>query len=119
MIESRFWKERLRRIAWQIRRVSKPPRWTERAHCTVEMDLMIGFFMVRRLIELHKVSSRVRDFAMGIYSSPNAGVDVTSLFSVKGGVGASNPTPVVEGNRGSAPAAVAPAAGAGGTFAER
>jgi hypothetical protein len=79
MIESRFWKERLHRIAGQIRRVSKPPRWTERAHCTVEMDLMIGFFMVRRLIELHKVSSRVSDFRMEIYSCPNVGEDVTLL----------------------------------------
>jgi hypothetical protein len=62
-----------------MRRVSKPPRWTERAVCTVEMDLMIGFFMVRRLIELHKVSSRVIDFRMEVYSCPNVGKDVTML----------------------------------------
>ena len=70
MIESCYWKEELVRIAKTIRRVKTPVRWSERAHCIVERDLMIGFFMVRRLIELHKVSSKTRDFSLAVFSCP-------------------------------------------------
>ena len=38
---------------------------------------MIGFFIVRRLIELHKVSPKVRDFQMDVFSSPSRGKAVT------------------------------------------
>ena len=55
MIESCYWKEELQRIATLIRPVANPKRWSERHHCTVERDIIIGFFIVRRLIELHKV----------------------------------------------------------------
>jgi hypothetical protein len=70
MIESCYWKEELERIAKTIRPVQKPVRWSERAHCVVERDLMIGFFIVRRLIELHKVSSKTRDYSMTVFSCP-------------------------------------------------
>jgi hypothetical protein len=70
MIESRYWKEELTRIVKTIRPVQKPFRWSERAHCIVERDLMIGFFIVRRLIELHKVTSKTRDYSMTVFSCP-------------------------------------------------
>lgn len=73
MIESCYWKEELARIANTIRVSKRPTRWTERAHCVVERDLMIGFFMVRRLIELHKVSSSTRDMSMSVFSCPSRG----------------------------------------------
>lgn len=73
MIESVYWKEALAKIANTIRPSKKPIRWTERAHCVIERDLMIGFFMVRRLIELHKVSSATRDLLMSVFSCPSRG----------------------------------------------
>lgn len=79
MIESRYWKEELKRISMSIRPVAKPHPWTERRHCIVERDIMIGFFVVRRLIELTKVSNAVRDFRMEVYSAPNRGKKVTRL----------------------------------------
>ena len=79
MIESCYWKEDLARIARSLRPVRNPPRWTERSHSVVERDLMVGFFMLRRLIELTKVSSAVRDFRMTVFSSPNSGKVVTLL----------------------------------------
>jgi hypothetical protein len=42
MIQSCDWKEELARIARTIRRVKVPGRWSERAHCIVERDLMIA-----------------------------------------------------------------------------
>jgi len=73
MIESCYWKEELTRIAKAIRPAKRPPRWSERAHCIVERNVMIGFFIVRRLIELHKVSSATRDFTMRVFSCPARG----------------------------------------------
>jgi hypothetical protein len=79
MIESCYWKEELERIAKSIRTSKKPPRWSERALCVVERDLMLGFFMVRRLIELHKISSLTRNFQLKVFSCPTRGKHVTSL----------------------------------------
>ena len=77
MIESRYWKEELARIAKTLKPLRNPPRWSERACCVVERDIMIGFFIIRRLIELNKVSSRTRGFNMKVYSCPNQGNEVT------------------------------------------
>ncbi len=77
MIESCYWKEELHRIARSIRPVSKPPRYSERAHCIVERDLMIGFFILRRLIELHKVSTTTRDQVLSVFSYRTRGGNVT------------------------------------------
>jgi hypothetical protein len=79
LIESRYWKEELMRIARSLRPSPKPRRWTERSHCIVERDIMIGFFIVRRLVELTKVSRKVRDLSMHVYSAPSHGKRVTLL----------------------------------------
>ena len=70
MIESLYWKEELARIVRSISPVAKPRRWSERAVCTVERDLMIGFFIVRRMIELQKVSSRTAEMQLDVYVAP-------------------------------------------------
>src|SRR5436190_22208387 len=79
MIESCYWKEELEQIAATIRPLKSPPRWSERSHCVVERDIMLGAFMVRRLIELHKVSSATRNLTMGVFSSPTRGKNVTRM----------------------------------------
>ncbi len=79
MIESCFWKEELKRIACTITRMRKPPRWSERAHCVVERDLMIGFFLLRRLIELNKVSSAISDRQLQVFSYKSLGKPITRL----------------------------------------
>jgi len=76
MIESYYWKEELARIANTIRPRKTPGRWSERAQCIVERDLMLGFFIVRRLIELHKLSSASRDLSMKVFSCPSRGKQV-------------------------------------------
>ncbi len=58
MIESIYWKEYLGQIAKSLRQMSRPPRRTERTCAIVERDIAVGFFIVRRLIEINKVSSR-------------------------------------------------------------
>lgn len=79
MIESQYWKEELNRIAETLKPLQEPPQWSEWACCIVERDLMIGFFIIRRLIELNKVSSRTRGFSMKVYSYPAQGIDITEM----------------------------------------
>ena len=77
-IESLYWKEELTRIVKNISPVSKPERWSERAVCTVERDIMIGCFIVRRMIALHKASSHIYIMELEIFSTPVVG-EITNL----------------------------------------
>jgi hypothetical protein len=79
MIESCYWKEELARYARRIRRVPRPARWSERAHCVIERDLMVGFFMLRRLVELRKVSTTTRNRSLQVFSYGARGRHVTRL----------------------------------------
>ena len=79
MIESGYWKEELARIAKTLKPLRKPPGWSEQACCIVERDIMIGFFIIRRLIQLNKVSSRTRGFSMKVYSCPAQGIEITEM----------------------------------------
>jgi hypothetical protein len=68
MIGFRYWKEGVDPNRQTLQRVQNAGRWSERAHCVVERDLMIGFFMVRRLVELHKVSSKTKKYLITVFS---------------------------------------------------
>ncbi len=72
-MESCYWKEFLSKTATDIRRVSKPKRITQRRGKIVERNITISFFILRRLIELHKVSKSIRDFQLHVFSWPSTG----------------------------------------------
>jgi hypothetical protein len=69
MWESSYWKEELARIAKTIRPKASPKRYSDRAVSVVERDVIIGFFIVRRLIELHKVSTAVSKMKLDVFSA--------------------------------------------------
>lgn len=79
MIESCYWKEELHRIGKILLPVSKPPRWSERRYCVLQRELAVGFFILRRLIELHKFSSATRDTSLSVFFCEKRGKDVTYL----------------------------------------
>lgn len=79
MIESCYWKEELQRIANLLRPSKKPPRWSERAHCVLERELIVGFFILRRMMELKKVSSAIRDRQLKVFNYLATGKRVTRL----------------------------------------
>ena len=86
-IESLYWKEELARIAKTIRPVPKPKRWSERAVCTVERDVMIGFFIVRRMIELYKVSARIAKMKIDVFGTPTVkNIMLLNRFSLGSGL---------------------------------
>jgi len=76
MIDSLYWKEELAKISKILKRVENPKRWSERRLGIVERDIMIGFFLLRRIIELHKVSSRVRDYTISVIACHRKGTPV-------------------------------------------
>ena len=79
MIESYYWKEELLRIGKCLRRVHAPPRSSERAYCVVERDIMIGFFMLRRLIELRKVSNLTQNARLSVFYYKSTGKHVHKM----------------------------------------
>lgn len=60
VIESRYWREDLARYALEFRPKKKPPRWTEKLVVNFEKDVTVALFMVRRLAEAGKFSSKMK-----------------------------------------------------------
>ena len=79
MIESWYWKQELLAHAKRLEPVAVPKRWSERAVVAFEKDLMISFFMVRALLERHKLSKRVTNYRVPLQYHPWNGKAVTSL----------------------------------------
>lgn len=77
MIESCYWKEALLATAQSLRPVKNPPRFSERRLCILERDVMVGFFMVRKLIETHKLGPKTKDLKLIVYSCPCTKEDPT------------------------------------------
>lgn len=73
MIESYYWKEDLLAYSKQFKPVSKPPRWTERVQVNFEKDVTISFFMIRKLIESTKFSSKTTKYKAQVFRSPCVG----------------------------------------------
>lgn len=71
MIESRYWKDDLIRYAKSFQPVANPPRWSEKQLITFEKEVVLAFFMVRKLWECGKFSSTTKKQRMKIFRCPN------------------------------------------------
>lgn len=67
VIESHFWREDLARYAKAFRPVKKPSRWSERLVVNFEKDVTIALFMVRRLAEAGRFSSKMKDHRVQVF----------------------------------------------------
>ena len=72
-MESSYWKEFLDDMASELQHVARPKRLTQRRCEIVKRNIVISFFLLRRLIELNKVSSKVRDFRLKVFAWPSTG----------------------------------------------
>lgn len=61
MIESRYWREELRRDLSWLRRHRSYGRWSEKQHVLFERKLMIVAFQIRSLLERPKVNEAARE----------------------------------------------------------
>ena len=77
--EPAYWKEELFRKANRLKRRQIQRRWVERSHARLEMDVMIGFYSIRKLIESHEISDELRDRPVPLRRYPWTGRDVTFM----------------------------------------
>ena len=59
MIESRFWKDDLVRYAKSFKPVANPPYYSEKRQVNFEKYVIVSLFMVRKLGESLKLSSKI------------------------------------------------------------
>jgi sporulation protein YlmC with PRC-barrel domain len=69
MIESRFWKDDLVRYAKIFKPVANPPYYSEKRQVNFEKDVIVSLFMVRKLGESLKLSSKTLKRNFTLYSS--------------------------------------------------
>jgi len=69
-MESRYWKEMLSATARELAWKKNPKRLTFRRCEIIERDVILSFFIIRRLIELSRVSRKTIDFKFAVYSCP-------------------------------------------------
>lgn len=70
MIESYYWKEDLLLFAKRLKPIKKPPRWSEKLHVNFEKEVIVHLFMVRKLMESNKLSSKSINYRANIFRSP-------------------------------------------------
>lgn len=70
-IESYYWREDIACYARKFQPVVKPPRWSERLVVNFEKDVTLALFMVRKLDESGKFSSKTKKHRAVIYRSQN------------------------------------------------
>ena len=61
VIESYFWREDIANYAKKFKSVKNPARWTERLVVNFEKDVTMALFMVRRLAEDGKFSTKFKN----------------------------------------------------------
>jgi hypothetical protein len=79
VVESFFWKEILLQNEKALKPLKNPPRWSERRARILERDLSVCFFIVRRLIELHKISKKTLNHKIKVFAYKSNGKNVTLL----------------------------------------
>jgi hypothetical protein len=57
--ESHYWKEDLVRLSSRLRKRAKQRRWPERSLATLEKEIFVVFYAIRKLVEARKLSERI------------------------------------------------------------
>lgn len=68
-MESRYWKEMLAETARELAYRKKPKRLTERRCEIIERNVILCFFIIRRLVELDRVTTLTSKFKFDVFTS--------------------------------------------------
>ena len=79
MIESYYWKKDLLDHAKRLKPVKNPNSFSERLAVNFEKEIIISFFLIRKLFEEHRVSSKSTNYKAEIYSFAPSGKNITKL----------------------------------------
>jgi hypothetical protein len=74
--ESYYWKRELLRVAARLRRRLTQRRWADASLSAVEMDLMVGFYAIRKLAEAKKISDEIVKLSVALRAYPAFGKPV-------------------------------------------
>ncbi len=75
--ESEDWKRPLLRLASKLARWSTPREWTERELASLEKDIFIAFYSIRKLMEAKKLSNATEVMPLNVAMYPSKHKDVT------------------------------------------
>ena len=68
IFECQYWRKELRRLAGDLRKRKDQRRWSGRSEARVEQQIMVGFYMVRKLIEANVLRDELQASSFGIKS---------------------------------------------------
>src|SRR6218665_1643686 len=82
--ESSYWKDDLLKLACSLERRLIQTRWGEKNFYTVEKEIFIGFYSIRKLIESKKISDHVSEKKYKIHEFPYRGNPESIVTHMKG-----------------------------------
>jgi len=77
--ESHYWKSDLLKIAKRLTNRKTQKKWFETSLAKIEQDVMLGFYIIRKLREAKKLSDTVSGQRLNIKAYPAKGITVTYL----------------------------------------
>lgn len=77
--ESYYWREELLRIASSLKKKNKIIDWTASMNAEFEMEIMIGFYIIRKLIEANKLTNKLISTNIKGYKYPSNGKVMTFM----------------------------------------
>jgi hypothetical protein len=75
--ESEYWKEPLLKLASKLVRWKKPREWTERELVSIEKDVFVALYSIRKLMDAKKLSNATEVMSVSVSIYPSEGKDVT------------------------------------------
>ena len=78
MIESRFWKVDLLNHAKKLKKRKEIKRWSEKSQVNFEKEIIISFFLIRKLIEANKISKAVKKTKIQLLAYPRTNKQLTN-----------------------------------------
>jgi hypothetical protein len=81
MIESRYWKKELLDYAKSLKNQKEIKRWSEKSQVIFEKNLIIKFFIIRKLVETKKISDSLKLKKYKIKAYPKNSIKLTELNS--------------------------------------
>jgi hypothetical protein len=82
MIESKYWKKDLLNYSKDLRKQKEVKRWTEKKQVLFEKGVILNFFIIRKLIEVNKISTSLKNKKYNLYAYRKNAEKLTSLNSV-------------------------------------
>jgi hypothetical protein len=77
--ESYYWRDELLKTAIQLKKRNKIIKWTDSENGEFEKEIMIGFFIIRKLIEASKLTNKLISTNIKGYKYPSNGQHMTFM----------------------------------------